>query len=64
MVVPEKLFRTTIHIWTEYDPTNSVEIDDLAREAMTGEGYCSLQETELVTDPDKFPNTEFFDDGE
>lgn len=56
---PKKLYRTTIVIWTEY-PTDSVELPDLAREATTGEGFCSEQECEEITDPNQFPDTEFF----
>jgi len=40
-----KLYKTTIVILSEYDPTNQVEIDDLARDAMEGESYCYGQET-------------------
>lgn len=56
---PKKLFRTTVVVWTEY-PTDNVEIEDLAREATSGEGYCETQRCEEVTDPEKFPDTEFF----
>jgi len=58
-----KLFKTTIVIWTDYDP-DCVEIEDLAREATSGDGYCSKQLSEevldLKNDPD-WDNTEFFD---
>lgn len=56
------LHKTTIVIWTEYDPSN-VELEDLAREATSGEGYCSKQNTERIEDPaaDKdWDGTEFF----
>ena len=59
----KQLWKTTIIIWTDYDPSE-FEIDDLAREAMSGDGYCSEQNTELVTDEAQFPQTEFFDDPE
>lgn len=64
MAKPKFLYKTTIVIWSEYDPTNTMEIDDLARDAMTGESYCSQQTSERVTDVTQFPETEFFDDGE
>lgn len=57
---PKQLYKTTIVIWTEYDP-NNCEIDDLAREATSGDAFCSLQQTMLVTDPSEFPDTEFFE---
>jgi len=56
----KQLWRTTAVIWTDFDPS-ALELDDLAREAMTGDGYCSEQNTELVTDKAQFPETEFFD---
>lgn len=40
-----KIFKTTIVILSEYDPTCQVEIDDLARDAMVGESYCCSQNT-------------------
>jgi hypothetical protein len=58
-----RLFKTTIVIWTEYDPTLLVEIDELARDAMEGESYCSSSESVLVEDPEKdtdWDGTEFF----
>lgn len=61
--LPDKLFKTTIVIWSEYDPnSNEMEIDDLAREAMQGDAYCSSQKTECVdprTDYD-WDGTDFF----
>lgn len=61
-----KLFKTTVVIWTEEDPS-SMELEDLAREATVGNSYCSKQVTEEVEDPSIDPDwdgTEFFDDGE
>ncbi len=55
------LWRTTIHIWTEYDP-QQMELQDLAREATDGDGYCDLQRAEYIRDPNMLPHTEFFDD--
>lgn len=42
------LFKTTIEIFTSYDPSES-EILDLAREATDGGGYCSKQEVAVVS---------------
>lgn len=59
--LPKKLYKTTIVIWTDYDPSRTgMEIDDLAREAMVGDGLCSSQETDVVTDKRQFPDTDFF----
>ena len=43
------LFKTTIVIISEYDPTYSVEIDELARDAMQGESYCVEQSTVQIS---------------
>jgi hypothetical protein len=65
MSLPEKLYKTTITIWSQYDGSK-VELSDLAYQAQEGNAYCSQQDTELITDPAQFPGTEFFgvDDGE
>lgn len=68
--LPEKLSKTTIIIWSEYDG-GTVEIADLARDATSGDAYCSLQKSVWV-DPrldGDFDGTDFFgfdgdDDGE
>lgn len=42
----------------------AMELDDLAREAMAGDAYCSSMESVLVSDPAGDPawdGTEFFD---
>ena len=58
------LWKTTIVIWSDYDPTN-LELENLAREAQTGDCYCSRQDTNQVSigdlpdDPD-WDDTEFF----
>ncbi len=57
------LYKTTIVIWSEYDPTDEVELDDLAREAVSGDAYCSKMRALKVDDPPKDPDwdgTEFF----
>ena len=43
-----KLYKTTIVIISDYDPTYRVEIDELARDAISGESYCTEQSTEEV----------------
>lgn len=65
------LYKTTIVIWTEYDPTlrfnsdnGSEPIADLAREAVDGDAYCSKADTVPVGDPKADPDwdgTEFFE---
>ena len=57
---PTKLYRTTIVIWTEVH-TDDWELDDIAREAISGEGFCSSSQCEEVSDAEQFPDTEFFD---
>ena len=59
------LFKTTIVIWTEEDPTDGAELVALARRARDGNAYCSKQVATKVEDPLSDPdwdNTEFFDD--
>lgn len=59
------LYKTTVVIWTEYDPHQS-ELEDLARDATSGESYCSKAVTEVVNDPatdSDWDGTEFFDGG-
>jgi hypothetical protein len=56
------LYKTTIVIWSEFDP-KLIELDDLAREAMRGEAYCSKSDSNYLKDPGADPdwdNTEFF----
>jgi hypothetical protein len=58
----EKLFKTTIVIWSEDDPRD-LSLGDLAREAERGSSYCSKSETRSVEEPSKDPDwdgTEFF----
>lgn len=40
-----QLYKTTIVILSDYDPTNRVEIDVLAQEAMYGAAYCIEKST-------------------
>ena len=60
MSLPKKLYKTTVTIWSRYDPTDKYELDDLATEAMSGEFYCAGMNSELVVDVEDFPDTEFF----
>jgi hypothetical protein len=39
-----KLYKTVVTIFTDYDPSN-VELEHLAREATSGDAYCTGQET-------------------
>lgn len=57
--LPHGLYKTTIVIWSEYDPQD-VELEDLARDATSGEAFCDKQKTVFITDQGKFPDTEFF----
>jgi hypothetical protein len=41
-----KIWKRSITIYTDYDPQD-VDIEDLAREAMTGNGYFIYQDEEL-----------------
>lgn len=57
---PKSLFKTTVVIWTDYDPSG-IEIDTLAHKAVYDDAYCSEQHVEEVTDPAQLPDTDFFD---
>ena len=60
---PKNLYKTTIVIWSDGDPFG-VDIGTLAREADSGDAYCSSKKSELVKDPTKdkdWDDTEFFD---
>lgn len=58
------LYKTTIVIWTEFDPNaDESSIETLAREATNGEGHCSQVTTQQITEPTKdvdWDGTEFF----
>ena len=60
-----KLYKTTLVIWTDYDPgPRNMEISDIAREAECGDAYCSTQNIELIENPeedDDWDDTEFFE---
>ena len=56
------LFKTTVVIWSEYD-AGFASLEDLGRDAMEGESYCSIQRSEHIIDPELDPQwdgTEFF----
>lgn len=60
------LYKTTIVIWSDYDPeASNVDIDVLAREAVSGDAYSSSAHSTLVEKPDEDPDwdgNEFFHD--
>ncbi len=61
------LFKTTIVIWSESDPTDKMELSELSREAESGSAYCSHMRSERIQDPSKdghWDGTEFFNDEE
>jgi hypothetical protein len=59
------LFKSTIIIWTQYDPSAlEIELTDLVHEAENGDAYCSTIDCVLVTEPEKdaaWDGTDFFD---
>jgi hypothetical protein len=61
----KQLFKSTIIIWTEYDPSAlEVELTDLAHQSESGDAYCSTMDCVLVTEPEKdaaWDGTDFFD---
>lgn len=60
------LYKTTVIIWSEFDPMK-LELSSLAREAEEGSAYCSVMKADHVKEPGKdkdWDGTEFFDGGE
>ena len=58
------LYKSTIIIWTTYDPTD-IELPEIAHQAQSGDAYCSTLDCVLVPEPEKDPawdGTEFFDE--
>lgn len=56
------LYKSTIVIWSEFDP-KKVELSELAREAETGEAYCSKMVAVKVEKPEQdsdWDGTDFF----
>jgi hypothetical protein len=65
-VTNKPLFKTTIVIWSDSDPS-CVELLDLARDATDGDSFCSVHSVRHVQEPQKDPdweNTDFFDGDE
>lgn len=62
MRTPKGLHKTTIVVWSDYDPATH-ELADLVRDACEGDAYCSKQHSVFVEkfedDPD-WDGTEFF----
>lgn len=57
------LYKTTIVIWSEEDPSGRMELSQLAREAESGDCYCSRMHSERIPDPTTDPDwddNEFF----
>jgi hypothetical protein len=57
-----KLYKTTVVVWSTYDPTE-FELSDLARDAEQGGSYCSSFISVLLQDAESDPDwdgTEFF----
>lgn len=62
---PGPLFKTMIVIWSEFRG-EQVDLDLLAREATSGDAYCSRYRSERVPDPSGDPawdGTDFFANG-
>lgn len=57
-----KLWKSTIVIYSDYDP-HTLELSDLAREAESGDAYCAGMESEIVNDFNDVEEAalEFFD---
>jgi len=56
------LWKTTITIWSENDPSE-MELDVLAEAAMYGDAYCSSMESVLIRNPqddDDWDGTDMF----
>jgi hypothetical protein len=51
----EGLYKTAIVIWSRY-PGNGTELSQLAREAESGDDYCSVYRSSLVTEPESDPD--------
>jgi hypothetical protein len=63
MPTPKKLWKSTIVIWSDFDP-QKVELADLAREATDGGAYCSKQKARFVkvAGDEDWDGTEFFNE--
>lgn len=47
---PSGLWKTTIHIWTDFDP-QGIKLPRLAQEADDGDGFCDYRQTEYISEP-------------
>ena len=63
MTSKKMLYRTKIEVWSTYD-TDHLELEEIAREATSGNAFCAIQISEPVLDPRQYPDTEFFDEDE
>jgi len=57
--LPTKLYKSTIVIWTEYEPS-LVDLEVLGRDATSGDAFCEQHDVDEITDQDEFPDTDFF----
>lgn len=58
------LWKSTIIIWSAYDPSE-VDIEELAREALTESAHCSEHKIEFIDDLENDPDwdgSDFFVD--
>jgi hypothetical protein len=63
MTTQNGLYKTTITIWSDFDPSE-YNLQDLGFQADEGDAYCSNTTTEIVENPADDPQwdgTEFFD---
>lgn len=58
------LYKSTIVIWSDYDPSaRAMELEEIARQAVSGDAYCSKMDCEIVSDPQNdsdWDGNEFF----
>jgi hypothetical protein len=59
MAATRQLWKTTLVIWSDTDPSQWSNAH-LGRESEEGEAWCETRTTALVTDPEEFPATDFF----
>jgi len=63
-----KLYKTTIVIWSESDPSQApFELEDLARDATSGSSICTKMDTVQVDESERdedWDGNEFFTDTE
>jgi hypothetical protein len=63
MAGPRKLWRTTIVVWSAYDP-QTLEIANLIHDAVDGQAIITKQDSELVSNPymqEDGPPEDFFE---